>query len=46
MTWKGSFIFGIGVLTYQVLTDVPEDLKGLLPAPEQIARLLNEIEFE
>lgn len=36
----------IGVSTYRVLTDVPADLKGLLPAPEQIARLLNEVEPE
>jgi len=33
----------IGVSTYRVLTAVPEDLKGLLPAPEQIARLLKEV---
>lgn len=36
----------IGVSTYRVLTDVPEDLKGLLPAPEQIAKLLNEVDNE
>jgi len=36
----------IGVSTYRVLTDVPEDMKGLLPAPEQIAKLLNEVETE
>ena len=34
----------IGVSTYRVLTSVPEDLKGLLPAPEQIEKLLNEVE--
>lgn len=36
----------IGVSTYRVLTDIPEELKGLLPALEQIARLLNEVESE
>jgi len=36
----------IGVSTYRVLTELPQDLKGLLPAPEQIARLLNEVDNE
>ena len=34
----------IGVSTYRVLTSVPDDLKGLLPAPEQIAKLLQEVD--
>lgn len=32
--------------TDRVLTDVPEDMKGLLPVPEQIARLLNEVDSD
>ena len=34
----------IGVSTYQVLTSVPDDLKGLLPGPGQIEKLLKGIE--
>ena len=34
----------IGVSTYQVLDSVPEDMKGLLPAPEQIAMLLSNVD--
>jgi hypothetical protein len=30
----------IGVATYRILKSLPEDLKGQLPAPEDIARLL------
>ncbi|MDZ4785653.1 MAG: PDDEXK nuclease domain-containing protein [bacterium] len=34
----------IGVSTYRVLDKVPEDLRSLLPAPEQIAMLLNKVD--
>ncbi|NEO85331.1 MAG: DUF1016 domain-containing protein [Spirulina sp. SIO3F2] len=34
----------IGVSTYQVVSAVPQELKPLLPAPEQVAKLLDSIE--
>lgn len=34
----------IGVSTYQVVSTVPQELKQLLPAPEQVAKLLDTIE--
>jgi predicted nuclease of restriction endonuclease-like (RecB) superfamily len=34
----------IGVGTYRIVTELPPELQGQLPAPEQIARLLEEIE--
>jgi len=34
----------IGVATYRVVSQLPEELQGMLPAPEDIARLLEEIE--
>jgi len=33
----------IGVAEYKVLTNVPKDLKGVLPTPEQISILLQEV---
>lgn len=33
-----------GVATYRLVSQVPQDLKGNLPAPEQVARLLEGIE--
>jgi predicted nuclease of restriction endonuclease-like (RecB) superfamily len=33
----------IGVATYQIVSSVPLELQGQLPAPEQVARLLGEI---
>jgi hypothetical protein len=32
----------IGVATYRITSSVPEELRNDLPAPEQIAQLLNE----
>ncbi len=32
----------IGVATYQIVKTLPKELKGQLPAPEEIARLLEE----
>jgi hypothetical protein len=32
----------IGVATYRIVSSVPEGLRNDLPAPEQIARLLND----
>ena len=32
----------IGVATYRVTSSVPEELRNDLPAPEQIAKLLND----
>ena len=34
----------IGVATYRLVSQVPQDLEGSLPAPEQVARLLEGIE--
>lgn len=34
----------IGVATYQLLSKLPEELKNQLPAPEQVAKLLDGIE--
>ena len=34
----------IGVATYQIVSTLPQELKEQLPAPEQIARLLERIE--
>jgi predicted nuclease of restriction endonuclease-like (RecB) superfamily len=34
----------IGVATYQITSVLPQELKGQLPAPEQVARLLEGIE--
>ena len=31
----------IGVATYRIVSSVPEELRNDLPAPEQIAKLLN-----
>jgi predicted nuclease of restriction endonuclease-like (RecB) superfamily len=33
----------IGVATYRIVSTLPEDLQGQLPAPEQIARLLEDV---
>ena len=30
----------IGVATYEIVTRLPKALKGLLPSPEQIAKIL------
>jgi predicted nuclease of restriction endonuclease-like (RecB) superfamily len=35
----------IGVATYRVTTSVPEELRNDLPAPEQIAKLLNDYKW-
>jgi len=34
----------IGVATYRIVSTLPEELKGLLPSPEQVAKLLEGIE--
>lgn len=34
----------IGVATYRIVSTLPEELKGLLPSPEQVARLLGGVE--
>ena len=34
----------IGVGTYRIVTELPEELRGQLPSPEQIARLLEGLE--
>jgi YhcG PDDEXK nuclease domain len=34
----------IGVATYQIVSTVPQELKNQLPAPEQLAKLLQGIE--
>jgi len=34
----------IGVATYQIVSSLPADLRGQLPAPEQVAKLLEGIE--
>ena len=34
----------IGVATYRMVKRLPRELKGLLPAPEEIAKLLEEVE--
>jgi predicted nuclease of restriction endonuclease-like (RecB) superfamily len=34
----------IGVATYQIVSTVPQELKNQLPAPEQVAKLLEEVE--
>ena len=34
----------IGVARYRFVSELPEDLRGQLPAPEQIARLMEGIE--
>lgn len=34
----------IGVATYRIVSELPKDLSGLLPSPEQVARLLEGIE--
>ncbi len=34
----------IGVATYQILKHLPQELKGQLPSPEEIAKLLEEVE--
>ncbi|MBE9117244.1 DUF1016 family protein [Lusitaniella coriacea LEGE 07157] len=34
----------IGVSTYRIVSTLPQELQGELPAPEQIARLLEEVE--
>ena len=34
----------IGVATYQIVKQLPEELKGQLPSPQEIARLLDDIE--
>ena len=34
----------IGVATYRMVSAVPDELKGYLPAPEQIAKLLEDVE--
>jgi hypothetical protein len=34
----------IGVSTYQIVSTLPQELKDQLPAPEQIARLLQGME--
>jgi predicted nuclease of restriction endonuclease-like (RecB) superfamily len=34
----------IGVATYQVVSTVPQELKNQLPAPEQVAKLLEDVE--
>ncbi len=34
----------IGVASYRVVTALPEELKGQLPEPEQVARLLKDLE--
>ena len=33
----------IGVVTYRIVTKLPKELKNLLPSPEQIAALLEEV---
>ena len=33
----------IGVATYQIVSSLPLELQGQLPAPEQVARLLGEM---
>lgn len=33
----------IGVATYRIISSLPEDLRNQLPSPEQIAKLLPEI---
>ncbi|GAB7078926.1 hypothetical protein JCM14635_05990 [Megalodesulfovibrio paquesii] len=34
----------IGVATYRILKQLPDDLKGQLPSPQEIGRLLEGIE--
>jgi predicted nuclease of restriction endonuclease-like (RecB) superfamily len=34
----------IGVATYQIVSTLPQELKGQLPTPEEIAKLLEEVE--
>jgi predicted nuclease of restriction endonuclease-like (RecB) superfamily len=34
----------IGVATYRIVSTLPDELKGLLPSPEQVAKLLEGIE--
>jgi len=36
----------VGVATYRIVSTLPEELKGLLPSPEQVAKLLEGIENE
>ena len=33
----------IGVVTYRIVKRLPKELKGQLPSPEQIARLLEDV---
>jgi len=33
----------IDVATYRIVSTLPEELKGLLPSPEQVAKLLEGI---
>jgi nuclease YhcG-like protein len=34
----------IGIATYKMVSTLPNELKGELPAPEQVAKLLEDIE--
>jgi hypothetical protein len=34
----------IGVATYRIVSKLPKELQGLLPSPEQVAKLLEEVE--
>jgi hypothetical protein len=34
----------IGVATYRIVSILPEELKGQLPSPEQVAKLLEGVE--
>jgi hypothetical protein len=34
----------IGVATYRIVSTLPHELKGLLPSPEQVAKLLEGVE--
>jgi hypothetical protein len=34
----------IGVATYRIVSTLPEELKGQLPSPEQVAKLLEGVE--
>jgi hypothetical protein len=34
----------IGVATYRTVKKLPRELKGLLPSPEEIIRLLEEVD--